>query len=89
MFIGFCLPFFSDGKFIESCERIKLPDDCTVGFISGRLIDAVTFDSLASFLRTLTKKPMINDYIEFSSSLLAPFLHIHYLPSIFMQIKLL
>ena len=52
--------FFSDGKFTESCERIKLPDDCTVGFISGKFIDAVTFDSLGSFLQTLTKKPMIS-----------------------------
>ena len=84
MFIGFCLPFFSDGKFIESCERIKLPDDCTVGFISGKLIDAVTFDSLASFLRTLTKKPVISDYIEFSSTLLAPVLHLSIIYHLFL-----
>lgn len=46
---GFCLsralvnkmrPYISDGKFIESCERIKLPDDCTVGFISEVLVKA-------------------------------------------------
>ena len=84
MFIGFCLPFFSDGKFIESCERIKLPDDCTVGFISGKFIDAVTFDSLGSFLQTLTKKPMISDYVEFSSSLLAPFLHLSIIYHLFL-----
>lgn len=33
----FILFFYSNGKFEESCERIKLPDDCTVGFISGEL----------------------------------------------------
>ena len=76
--------FCSDGKFIESCERIKLPDDCTVGFISGKFIDAVTFDSPASFLQTLTKKPMISDYIEFSSSLLAPFLHLSIIYHLFL-----
>lgn len=30
----FFLPH-SNGKFAQSCERIKLPDDCTIGFISG------------------------------------------------------
>lgn len=44
---GFCLshalvnkmiPYVSDGKFEESCERIRLPDDCTVGFISEVLV---------------------------------------------------
>lgn len=28
--------FYSNGKFQESCERVKLPDDCTMGFISGK-----------------------------------------------------
>lgn len=45
---GFCLsralvakmsPHVSNGKFEESCERIKLPDDCTVGFISETLLE--------------------------------------------------
>lgn len=44
---GFCLsralvvkmsPYISNGKFLESCERIKLPDDCTIGFISEVLL---------------------------------------------------
>ena len=83
MFIGFCLPFFSNGKFIESCERIKLPDDCTVGFISGKFIYTVTFDSLASSLQTQGLHR-----IQFVS-VGALFALIHYLPSIFMQIKLL
>ena len=28
--------FYSNGKFQENCERVKVPDDCTIGFISGK-----------------------------------------------------
>ncbi|XP_035695082.1 beta-1,3-N-acetylglucosaminyltransferase lunatic fringe-like [Branchiostoma floridae] len=44
---GFCIskglalkmiPYASGGKFMSSCERIRLPDDCTLGFIIERLL---------------------------------------------------
>lgn len=59
---GFCLshalvnkmiPYVSDGKFEESCERIRLPDDCTVGFISEVLVAV-----------KLTKSDLFHSHLE-------------------------
>lgn len=59
---GFCLsralinkmiPYVSDGKFEESCERVRLPDDCTMGFISEVLLAV-----------KLTKSELFHSHLE-------------------------
>ncbi|KAL9956931.1 hypothetical protein ACROYT_G038493 [Oculina patagonica] len=59
---GFCLshalvtrmsPHISDGRFAKSCERIKLPDDCTIGFISESLLNV-----------SLTRSGLFHSHLE-------------------------
>jgi len=60
---GFCLsralvnrmdPHISNGKFEQSCERIKLPDDCTIGFISESLLNV-----------NLTRSDLFHSHLEY------------------------
>lgn len=64
---GFCLshalvarmsPHISDGKFADSCERVKVPDDCTIGFISESLLN-VSLTRLNLFHSHLESLPSI------------------------------
>lgn len=76
---GFCLshalvarmsPHISDGKFAESCERIKVPDDCTIGFISESLLNVslTRLDLFHSHLENLPsiQQSEIKEQISFS-----------------------
>ncbi|XP_061882557.1 beta-1,3-N-acetylglucosaminyltransferase lunatic fringe-like [Entelurus aequoreus] len=68
---GFCLsrglalsmrPWASDGAFVATAERIRLPDDCAVGFIVGALLGV-----------GLTRSPLFHSHLE-SLALLS---HLH------------
>uniref|UniRef100_A0A3Q3WJ42 Fringe-like glycosyltransferase domain-containing protein n=1 Tax=Mola mola TaxID=94237 RepID=A0A3Q3WJ42_MOLML len=59
---GFCLsqglalkmkPWASDGAFMETAERISLPDDCTVGYIAESLLGT-----------SLIRSPLFHSHLE-------------------------
>ncbi|XP_077428230.1 beta-1,3-N-acetylglucosaminyltransferase lunatic fringe-like isoform X2 [Vanacampus margaritifer] len=59
---GFCLsrglaikmrPWASDGAFLSTAERIRLPDDCAVGYIVGALLGV-----------GLTRSPLFHSHLE-------------------------
>ncbi|XP_061535546.1 beta-1,3-N-acetylglucosaminyltransferase lunatic fringe-like [Phycodurus eques] len=59
---GFCLsrglaikmkPWASEGAFLSTAERIRLPDDCTVGYIAGALLGV-----------GLTRSPLFHSHLE-------------------------
>ncbi|XP_077461031.1 beta-1,3-N-acetylglucosaminyltransferase lunatic fringe-like isoform X2 [Stigmatopora argus] len=59
---GFCLsrglalkmrPWASEGTFLSTAERIRLPDDCVVGYIAGALLGV-----------GLTRSPLFHSHLE-------------------------